>query len=139
MQQGVSKNKNFGCASFSHSPMSQESQYDKKKFSVIIKRYMSNLKIVILGPWTDQFLINSLSRATVHRKRFKKIEGLSDKIRWDIINTLKGERLCLHFDGKKMNQIQDNLYNMQAYVYQQVFRIRIRSLPYLIGLLDQDS
>jgi hypothetical protein len=68
-----------------------------KNFSVIIKRYMSNLKIVILWPWTDQFLINSLSRATVLRKRFKKIEGLSDKIRWDIINILKGERALSPF------------------------------------------
>jgi hypothetical protein len=30
-----------------------------KKFSVIIKRYMSNLKSVILLPWTDQFVISS--------------------------------------------------------------------------------
>jgi hypothetical protein len=68
-----------------------------KIFSVIIKRYMSNLKIVILWPWTDQFVINSLSRATVHRKRFKNIEELGDKIRQDIMNTQKGKRLCLHF------------------------------------------
>jgi hypothetical protein len=26
-----------------------------KIFSVIIKRYMSNLKILILRPWTEQF------------------------------------------------------------------------------------
>jgi hypothetical protein len=37
-----------------------------KKFSVISKRYMSNLKIVILRPWTEQFVINSLSSFTVH-------------------------------------------------------------------------
>ncbi len=30
-------------------------------------------------------------RATVHRKRFKMIEELGDKIRQDIINTLKGK------------------------------------------------
>jgi hypothetical protein len=29
-----------------------------KIFSVIIKRYMSNLKIVILRPWTEQFVIS---------------------------------------------------------------------------------
>ena len=29
-------------------------------------------------------------RATVHRKRFKKIEELGDKIRQDIMTTLKG-------------------------------------------------
>ena len=33
----------------------------------------------------------TLSRATVHRKRFKKIEELGDKIRQDIMTTLKGE------------------------------------------------
>jgi hypothetical protein len=68
-----------------------------KNFSIIIKRYMSNLKIVVLQPWTDQFVIKSLSRATVHRTRFKKIEELGDKIRQDAMNTLKGKRLCLHF------------------------------------------
>jgi hypothetical protein len=41
-----------------------------KIFSVIIKRYMSNLKIVILRPWTEQFVINSFSSFTVHGKRF---------------------------------------------------------------------
>ncbi len=41
-----------------------------KFFSVIIKRYMSNLKIVILMPWTEQFVINLLSSFTVHGKRF---------------------------------------------------------------------
>ena len=41
----------------------------KKNFSVIIKRYMSNLKIVILRPWTEQFVINLLSSFTVHGKR----------------------------------------------------------------------
>jgi hypothetical protein len=30
-----------------------------KIFSVIIMRYMSNLKSVILWPWTDQFVISS--------------------------------------------------------------------------------
>jgi hypothetical protein len=80
-----------------------------KFFSVIIKRYMSNLKIVILRPWTDQSVIKSLSRATVHRKRFQMIEELGDKIRKDIINTLKRKRLCFHFDGKQLNQTKDDL------------------------------
>jgi hypothetical protein len=80
-----------------------------KTFSVIIKRYMSNLKIVILRPWTDQFVIKLLSRATVHRKRFKMIEELGDKIRQDIMNTLKGKILCLHFDEMRVNQIGDDL------------------------------
>jgi hypothetical protein len=51
---------------------------------------MSNLKIVILRPQTHQFVIKSLSRATVHRKRFKMSEELGDKIKQYIINTLKG-------------------------------------------------
>jgi hypothetical protein len=39
----------------------------------------------------------------------KKIEELGDKSRQDIMNTLKGKRLCLHFDGKQMKQIEDDL------------------------------
>jgi hypothetical protein len=71
---------------------------------------MLNLKIVIFRPWTDLFVINSLSRATVHKKRFKKIEELGDKIRQDIMKNLKGKRLCLHFDGKRVKkQIEDDL------------------------------
>jgi hypothetical protein len=44
----------------------------------------------------------------VHRKR--KIEELGDKIRQDVMNTMKGKRLCLHFDGKQVKQIEDDLY-----------------------------
>jgi hypothetical protein len=51
----------------------------------------------------------TLSRATVHRKRFKKIEELGDKIRQDIMTTLKGKKLCLHFDGKQVKQIEEDL------------------------------
>jgi hypothetical protein len=39
----------------------------------------------------------------------KKIEELGDESRQDIMNTLKGKRLCLHFDGKQMKQIEDDL------------------------------
>jgi hypothetical protein len=80
-----------------------------KSFSVIIKRYMSNLKIVILRPKTDQFVIKSLSRTTAHRKRFKMCEEVGNKIRQYIINTLKGCKLCLHFDGKQVNQMEDDI------------------------------
>jgi len=37
------------------------------------------------------------------------IEELGDKIRQDIINTLKVKRLCLHFDRKQLNQTEDDL------------------------------
>jgi hypothetical protein len=37
------------------------------------------------------------------------IGELGDKIRQDIMNTLKGKRLCLHFDGKRVNQIENDL------------------------------
>lgn len=50
-----------------------------------------------------------LSRATVHRKRFKKIEELGDAIRQDVVNTLKGKKLCIHFDGKQVKQIEEDL------------------------------
>ncbi len=39
----------------------------------------------------------------------KKIEELGGKSRQDIMNTLKGKRLCIHFDGKQMKQIEDDL------------------------------
>ncbi len=64
---------------------------------------------MILRPWTDQFVINSLSRASVHRKRFKKIEELGDMIRQDIMNTLTGKMLCLHFYKKQVKQTEDDL------------------------------
>ena len=51
----------------------------------------------------------SLSRSTVYRKRFRKIEMEGDKIRSDIVETLKGKRLCLHFDGKQVKQIEEDL------------------------------
>jgi hypothetical protein len=50
-----------------------------------------------------------ISKTTVHRKRYKKIEDLGDPLRQDIIETLKGKRLCLHFDGKLVKQIEENL------------------------------
>ena len=48
------------------------------------------------------------SRNTVHRKKFKKIECLGDQIRQEISDTLKGKRLCLHFDGKQVKQIEED-------------------------------
>jgi hypothetical protein len=42
-------------------------------------------------------------------KPYKKIEELGDKSMQDIMNTLKGKRLCLHFDGKQMKQNEDDL------------------------------
>ncbi len=39
----------------------------------------------------------------------KKIEELGNKSMQDIMNTLKGKRLCLHLDGKQMKQIEDDL------------------------------
>jgi hypothetical protein len=50
-----------------------------------------------------------LSRSTVHRKRFQKIEAVGDKLRQEIITTLKGKKLCVHFDGKKVKQIDEDL------------------------------
>jgi uncharacterized protein Yka (UPF0111/DUF47 family) len=50
-----------------------------------------------------------LSRNTVPRKRFKQIEELGDKIREDIMTTLKGKKVCLHFDGKQVKQIEEDL------------------------------
>ena len=51
----------------------------------------------------------NVSRTTVHRKKFKKIECLGDQIRQEISDTLKGKRLCLHFDGKQVKQIEEYL------------------------------
>jgi len=50
-----------------------------------------------------------LSRRTVHRKRFQKIEAVGDKLRHEIITTLKGKKLCVHFDGKRVKQIEEDL------------------------------
>ena len=43
------------------------------------------------------------------QKEVQIVEELGDKIRQDIINTLKRKRLCLHFDGKQLNQTEDDL------------------------------
>lgn len=51
----------------------------------------------------------TVSRSTVHRKRLKKIEELGELIRQDIMTTLRGKKLCLHFDGKQIQQIEENL------------------------------
>jgi len=51
----------------------------------------------------------AISRTTVHSKRYKTIETLGDKLRVDIIETLKGKRLCLHFDGKLVKQMEEDL------------------------------
>ncbi len=54
--------------------------------------------------WCEPF------KATVHRKRFKKIEEQGDKVRrMPRMNTLKWRSLCLNFDGKQVKQIEDNL------------------------------
>ena len=51
----------------------------------------------------------ALSRATVHRKRYKKVEELGDQIRQDVMNTLKGKKLCLHFDGKQVKEVEEKM------------------------------
>ena len=45
----------------------------------------------------------------LHRKRFKKIENLGDQISQDIMDVLKGKKLCIHFDGKQEKQIEEDL------------------------------
>ena len=45
----------------------------------------------------------------LQRKRFKKIENLGDQIRQDIMDVLKGKKLCIHFDGKQVKQIEEDL------------------------------
>jgi hypothetical protein len=52
---------------------------------------------------------NKIKRVAAATKPLKKIEELGDKSRQDIMNTLKGKRLCLHYDGKQMKQIEDDL------------------------------
>ena len=42
----------------------------------------------------------AISRSTVYWKRYKTIETLGDQLKQDIIETLKGKHLVLHFDGK---------------------------------------
>ena len=45
----------------------------------------------------------------LYRKRFKKIENLGDQIREDSLDVLKGKKLCIHFDGKQVKQIEEDL------------------------------
>jgi hypothetical protein len=39
----------------------------------------------------------SFFKTTVHRRRFKKIEELGDKIRQYVMNTMKRKMVCLSF------------------------------------------
>ena len=42
-------------------------------------------------------------------KGFKTIKTLGDQLRQDIIETLKGKCLVLHFDGKLVKEISEEL------------------------------
>ena len=45
-------------------------------------------------------------KSTVYRNRFRKIEMPGEKIRSDIVETLKGKELCLHY-GKQVKHIEE--------------------------------
>ena len=45
----------------------------------------------------------------LHRKRLKKIENLGDQIRQDIMDVLKGKKLCIPLDGRQVKQIEEDL------------------------------
>lgn len=49
----------------------------------------------------------SISRTSVHRKRFQVLDRQRDKMRQETIETLKGNQLILHFDGKIVEQQQE--------------------------------
>src|SRR6218665_3452093 len=49
----------------------------------------------------------SISRASVHRKRFQVLDRQRDKMRQETIETLKGKQLILHFDGKIVEQQEE--------------------------------
>ena len=50
-----------------------------------------------------------LSRSTIHRRRYDKIQDLGGRIQQEVRDTLKGKRLIVHFDGKQVKQIEENL------------------------------
>ena len=50
-----------------------------------------------------------LSRSTIHRRRYNKIQDLGGRIQQEVRDTLKGKRLIVHFDGKQVKQIEENL------------------------------
>ena len=50
----------------------------------------------------------NLSKSYVHKKRFEVIKERGNEIREDIIETLQGKRLVLHFDGKLVREISED-------------------------------
>ena len=48
-----------------------------------------------------------ISKSKVHQKRFQIIQEKGNEIRQDVIETLKGKRLVLHFDGKLVQEISE--------------------------------
>src|SRR6218665_3994683 len=51
----------------------------------------------------------SISRTSVHRKRYQVLDRQGDKMRQETIETLKGKQLILHFDGKIVEQQQQEM------------------------------
>ena len=52
----------------------------------------------------------TLSASTVYRKRFKAVEGMAAQIREEVLLRINGLSLIIHFDTKKVDQIEDHRY-----------------------------
>jgi hypothetical protein len=48
------------------------------------------------------------SICNVQRESYKKIESFREQLRYDVL-TIKGKRLCLHFDDKLVKQLEEDL------------------------------
>lgn len=84
----------------------------------------------------------NISKSTVHRKRYKKVEELGSQIVEEIRDTLRGKRLCLHFDGKQVKQIEEE-HNMTVSVERIALSVTspdfVDSNDLLLGVIQTES
>ena len=84
----------------------------------------------------------SISRSTVHCKRFQKIETLGSHIMEETKNTLRGKKPIVHFDGKQVKQMEEE-HNITVNVERIAVSVTSpdleQSADILLGVLQTES
>ena len=83
----------------------------------------------------------TLSASTIYRKRFKAVEGMEAEIREEDLLRLNGLSLVVHFDTKKVDQIEDDLY-VNRTVERLALNVSspdVEKLDVLLGIFEIDS
>jgi len=83
----------------------------------------------------------SISQTSVYRKRFQVIEDMSAQIREEESLRMAGLSLIVHFDTKKVDQIEDSLY-LNRTVERLAVNVSspdVEKLDVLLGILEIES